>query len=66
MELARRLQDTCDHWLKKYDSREKVVDAIVKEQLLESLTEEARIFVKDRKPKDSMDAAKIAEDYRQA
>ena len=42
------------------------MDAIVKEQLLESLTEEARIFVKERKPKDSMDAAKIAEDYRQA
>ena len=66
VEFTRRLHDTCDRWLKECDTREKVVDAIVKEQLLESLTEDARIFVKERKPKDCDEAAKLAEDYRQA
>ena len=42
------------------------MDALVKEQFVEVLPEEVRVWVKERKPRTSEDAGRLAEDYRQA
>ena len=38
----------------------------MKEQLIEMLPEEVRVSVKERKPKTTQEAGRLAEDYRQA
>ena len=43
-----------------------MVDVLVKEQLVEVLPEEARVWVKERKPRTTWEAGRLAEDYRQA
>ena len=66
IELATRLQDLADKWLKECDSKEKVVDVIIKEQFLNTLAEEVRVWVRERKPTMSKEAGRLAEDYLQA
>ena len=45
-------------WLKEHDTRERVIDMIVREQFQE--------WVKEHKPETSVIAGKLAEDYQQA
>ena len=66
VELTTRLRDVAEKWLKDCDTKEKVVDAIVKEQLLSTLADDVRIWVKERKPATSAEAGRLAEDYSQA
>ena len=66
IELATRLQDLADKWLKECDSKEKVVNVIIKEQFLNTLPEEVRVWVKERKPATSKEARRLAEDFLQA
>ena len=55
-----------EKWLKDCGSRQAVVDALVKEQFVEVLLDEVKVWVKERKPRTSEEAGKLAEDYRQA
>ena len=66
IELTTRLQDLADKWLKECDSKEKVVDVIIREQFLNTLPEDVRVWVKERQPATSKEAGRLAEDYLQA
>ena len=52
--------------LKDCGNRAAVVDAVVKEQFIEVLPEEVRVWVKERKPRTTQEAGRLAEGYRQA
>ena len=43
-----------------------MVEELVKEQFTEVLPEEVKVWVKERKPRTSEEAGRLAEDYRQA
>ena len=43
-----------------------MVDVVVKEQFIEVLPEEVRVWMKERKPRTTQDAGILAEDYREA
>ena len=62
-ETVARLNDLAMKWLKTKETRAKVVDQIVLEQFLMSLTDEVRVFVRERSPGTSEEAAKLADDY---
>ena len=62
-ELAARLEDLADKWMKTCTSIEELRDLVVLEQLLNMLPEDARIFVKEREPRTSMEAGRLADDY---
>ena len=47
VELAIRVQDLAEKWLKDCGNRAAVVDAVVKEQFIEVLPEEVRVWVKE-------------------
>ena len=65
-ELVTRLQDLVRKWGRDCQTVEDVFDLIVKEQLLNCLPEDARIWVRERKPKTSEEAGELAEDFVQA
>ena len=65
-ELATRLADLANKWLKDCKTVDDVKDAVVKEQLLQTLPEEVRVWVTERKPKSAAEAGQLAEDYLQA
>jgi len=66
VELAIRVKDLVEKWLKDCRDRDAVVDAVVKEQFAEVLPEEVRVWVKERKPRTTQEAGRLVEDYRQA
>ena len=61
-EVAARLEDLAGKWMKTCTSIEELRDLMVLEQLLNTLPEDAHIF-KERKPKTSMEAGRLADDY---
>ena len=65
-ELVARLDDLAAKWLKSCKTPEEVRDRIILEQFLNTLPEEVRIFVKERKPKSAGEAGKLADDFSQA
>ena len=65
-ELVARLNDLATKWLKSKKSREEVVDQIILEQFLKTLPDDVRVFVRERGPGTSVEAAKLADDYLQA
>ena len=66
VELAIRVHDLAEKWLKDCGNRAAVEDTVVKEQFIEVLPEEVRVWVKERKPRTTQEAGRLAEDYRQA
>ena len=62
-ELVARLEDLAGKWMKTCTSIEELRDLVVLEQLLNTLPQDACIFVKERKPKTSMEAGRLADDY---
>ncbi|XP_065901363.1 uncharacterized protein [Dysidea avara] len=58
--------DLAEKWLKGRADRQAVVDELVKEQFVEVLPEEIKVWVNERKPRTSEEAGRLAEDYRQA
>ena len=65
-EIATKLTDLAGRWLKDCTTTEDVKDAVVKEQLLLTFLEDIRMWVKERKPKTTSEAAQLGEDYLQA
>ncbi|XP_064398193.1 uncharacterized protein LOC135344837 [Halichondria panicea] len=66
MELRVRLEDLAKKWLKECDTVDKLRDAVVLEQFLNSLPAEVRVWVQEHKPKTSEAAAQLADNYLQA
>lgn len=62
-ELAARLTDFAGKWMKACTSIDELRDLVVLEQLLNTLPEDARIFVKEMKPKTSVEAGRLADDF---
>ena len=58
--------DAARNWVKKCTTRDKLFDAVVLEQFINTLEPVARVRVKERKPDTSADAARLADDYEQA
>ena len=65
-ELATRLLDLASKWTKECTTVRVVVEMIVEEQLLDTMPASVRVWVHERKPQDSAEAAQLADDYAQA
>ena len=65
-ELVARLDDLANKWLESCTSVDEVKDKVVLEQFLSTLTEEVRVFIRERHPKTSKEAGKLADDFFQA
>ena len=66
MHHCTKLHPLATKWLKAKTSLEEVVDQIILEQFLKTLPDEVRVFVRERSPGTSTEAAKLADDYLQA
>ena len=60
VELVTRTRILAEKWLKKYKTKEEVVDVIIKEQFAEALPEEVKVWVKERRPSTSTEAGQLA------
>ncbi len=65
-ELVIRLSDAAKKWTKACDSVDALLDMVILEQFLDTLQPEVRTWVKERKPKSSTEAGRLADDYAQA
>ena len=65
-ELVARLDDLATKWMKTCETAAEVRDRVVLEQLLNTLPEEVRVFIRERQPKSSEEAGRLADDYYQA
>ena len=65
-ELVTRLTDLATRWTRECTSQKELLDLMIKEQLLRMLPEDVRIWVNERKPKNSQEAGELAENYLQA
>ena len=65
-ELTVRLTDLLQKWTKGCKTVEDVRDMVVKEQLLDALLRELKIWLAERKPNTSQDAAELADTYLRA
>ena len=66
IELVICIWDLAEKWLKDCGSGQAVLDAVMKEQFVEVLPDDVRVWVKEWKLGTSEEAGKLAEDYRQA
>ena len=65
-ELATRVLELTRKWLQEHKTVGEVVEAVATEQLLISMSEDVRVWVRERKPKTSAEAGDLADDYAQA
>ena len=65
-ELVARLVDLAEKWMQGCTSIAEVTDVVVLEQVTNTLPGDVRVFVKERKPKTSLEAAELADDYLRA
>ena len=65
-QLATRLWDLAQKWLKDCGTVEAMFETVVLEQLLNTLPGDIRVWVRERKPTTSAEAGQLAEDYLQA
>ena len=63
VELAIRVKDLAEKWLIDCRDREAVVYVVVKGQFAEVLPDEVRVCIKERKPRTTKEAGRLAEDY---
>ena len=65
-DLEIRRTDLARKWSKECTTVEQLLDMIVKEQIMNILPAGVRVWVNERKPKTSAEAAALADDYLQA
>ena len=65
-ELVTRLGDLAEWWMEDYTTVEDIADRIVHEQLLDTLPEQVRLLVHERKLRRNMEVSQLAHDYMQA
>ena len=58
-----RLEDLASKWMKECTSVEELMDMVILEQLVNTLPDDVHVFVKERKPKLSVEAGWLADDY---
>ena len=63
--LCTALQDVAKKWLKGCTTMEERLDAIVKEQLVDTLPQALKIWVSEREPSSSKEAGELADSYLQ-
>ena len=61
-----RLGQLARKWLKDCTTVEAIQDQVILKQLLNTLPKDMFIFVKERKPKSTLEASMLADDYLQA
>ena len=62
-ELQVRQVDLVNKWMRACSTIEEIKDKLILEQLLETLPQAVKMFVKERKPATSQEAALLADDY---
>ena len=60
VELVMRIRGLAEKWLKKCETREQVIDTIVKEHFMLALPEDVRVWVTERRPSTSAEAGQLA------
>ena len=65
VELLIRVQDLAEKWLKDCGSTQAIIDVVVTKQFVDVLPDDVRVWVKERNPRSSEEAGRLAEDYRQ-
>ena len=65
-EMAVRLNDFFRRWTRSCATVEQLADLMVKEQLLNTLPVNVKIWVEERRPKTAEEAAQLADDYFRA
>ena len=65
-ELATRVMELAQKWTRECTTKQEVLEVVATEQLLNTLSEEIRVWVRERKPKTAAEAGQLAEDYVQA
>ena len=58
--------DLAKKWTRECTSAEELRELVVTEQLLNTLPRDIQIWVRERKPKTSSEAGRLADDYLQA
>ena len=62
-ELGNRLQDTAKKWLRDYESKEELLDVLVKEQFVNSLPTILQVWIREREPETSEAAFDLADSF---
>ena len=65
-EVAVKLMDLQQKWLKEYKNMDDIKEAIGIEQFLNTLPPEKRIWLTERKPRTCVEAGELADEYEQA
>ena len=65
-EMATRVMDLASKWMKKCASVQDVVEMVATEQLINSMADEVRVWVRERKPETCAEAGELADDYERA
>ena len=65
-ELAVKLMEWQAKWLKECHTLEDVMNAVGKEQFLNTLPTDKKLWVLDRKPETCVQAGELADEYEQA
>ena len=65
-EMAVRLNDVFRRWTRSCATVEQLADLMVREQLLNTLPVNVKIWVEERRPKTTEEAAQLADDYLRA
>lgn len=65
-ELITCLKVLATHWARESQSRDELLDLIIREQFLAVLLEDARVAAMERQPKDCKEAGRVAGNFLQA
>ena len=65
-EMATQVMDLTNKWTKGCGSVQDVVQLVATEQLINSMADEVRVWVRERKPGTCMEAGELADDYERA
>ena len=65
-EQASKLNDMAKKWLKGCTTVDELLDAVVKEQLVDTLPQALKVWVSEREPSSSKEAGELADSYLQA
>ena len=65
-ELVIKMQDLQKKWMRDCTSLEEVFEMLVMEQLINTMPSDLRVWIRERKPKSTLEAGELADQYMQA
>ena len=65
-ELVIRMQNLQKKWMRDCTSLEEVFDMLVMEQLINMMPSDLRVWIRERRPKSTLEAGELADQYMQA